>query len=704
MNPPKHERVVRRRQDPVSCRLCRVKKLKCDRQNPCSNCVARNTNCEFEQNHATTTARIHQDAEPSNAAILSRLQRLEDMITRMNHNLPTTPDALSPRKPDSDFSEATVLSSAEESHQIESQTLNQIGTQQPSLFPSMSSSFIFEIVPLEYVGNYDAESPMLSHRQRRILLPTYDDARSFFDKYAKYVSHFHHIIHLPTLRKILENCYQRLSQSQSVDTDHVALLLSVFATVMCYTKMTEPDSVPLVVANDTDNVFQLWFRSALDLLDHSRRVLQASLEAVQTCVILVFLDYNLEGFTSRARALMSLGLHSAKELAMHRIDAPHSTRRRAASTTVDSVIDLEMKRRIWWHLVATDWMVSLAGSAQEGTYIAHPQQMRVRLPRNISDDVLDHGSTTEDLPLTHPTSMAYPLQRIRMGEISRNIVDTLRFGISDASEHDYSQVMALDKRLQHFLEDLPVFLRLDPESLHKSQYILEQYPYFAMQAYIINIGAHSNRCKLHQPFLVRSTDKTKYRESVDICLASATEVIKINKSIRENPTQYIPKKLKVVGMLHHMFLATVVLVMDLCFNRADTDSEDNARSSVVANAISMLEEAKDHSLSVQKFLDSLMDALKKHHVGLVDESKPAEVTSNVQSQWLTTPSWPVHTPQQVHIAATQQTPGINPGINNVMLPAPFGTDWSWKDVLDPSDMNTLPDWDQLFAEFDTFIA
>lgn len=698
MDSPKQERVVRRRQDPVSCRLCRLKKLKCNRQNPCSNCIARSAQCDYDTNQATTTARIQHDAEPTNAAILSRLQRLEDMIMSLNQHLPATPDTLSPRKPDSEFSGPTLLTPAEESHQIESQTLNQIGTQQPSLLPAMSSSFVFETIPLELISKHELNPPVLPQRKRRILLPTYGDALTLYDGYANYVSHFHHIVHLPTLRKILDNFYSKLSRSEAVDTDHGTLLLVVFATVMCYTRWSEPSSIPVGVLDNKENVFQSWFRSALDLLDHSRRVLQPSLEVVQSCIILLFLDYNLEGFTSRARAVLGQALHSAKELSMHRIDCPEATRRRAASPTIDTIIELEMKRRIWWHLVATDWMVSLAGSAQEGTYTAHPQQMRVRLPRNISDEILDLGNTTEDLPLTQPTPMSYPLQRVRMGEISRNIVDTLRFGISGVSEHDYGQIMVLDKRIQHFLEDLPVFLKLDNESLQKSQYILERFPYFAMQRYIINIGAHSNRCKLHQPFLVRESPKTKYTESANICLTSAMEVIKINKAIRHDPTHYIPEKVKLVGLLHHMFLATVVLVMDLCFNRMD--NKDDLRSKEVANAIKMLEEAKDYSVSVQKFLDSLMEALKKHQVGLGDDSrKTAETTQKTQNSGPAMPAWSSTTSQQQAAPALQ-----GPSMGNAAQPPTLDIDWAWKDVLDQGDMNSLPDWDQLFSELDAFIA
>lgn len=132
--PVKSERAVRRRQDPVSCRLCRLKKLKCSRLHPCSNCTARGAECEFDSNQSVTSTRIQQDAEPSNSAILSRLQRLEDMILRMNQNLPSTPEsATASRRLEPDQLPPNLLTPAEESHLIESNDLSSIGTRQPSL-------------------------------------------------------------------------------------------------------------------------------------------------------------------------------------------------------------------------------------------------------------------------------------------------------------------------------------------------------------------------------------------------------------------------------------------------------------------------------------------------------------------------------------------------------------------------------------------
>ncbi|BAE56818.1 unnamed protein product [Aspergillus oryzae RIB40] len=97
----------RRRQLPVSCQLCRSMKLKCSRDQPCSNCVSRGVTCERAYRMEPTTSSIASPittspvqaqttylqpgwpANPSagtgtgsNTEILSRLQRLEDIILR----------------------------------------------------------------------------------------------------------------------------------------------------------------------------------------------------------------------------------------------------------------------------------------------------------------------------------------------------------------------------------------------------------------------------------------------------------------------------------------------------------------------------------------------------------------------------------------------------------------------------------------------
>lgn len=77
------ERVRSSRSRPVSCHFCRSRKLKCNRQFPCSNCTSRDKTCQL---YPTTTLpvspRYQADQLPSNdhTNLLARLQRLEDIV------------------------------------------------------------------------------------------------------------------------------------------------------------------------------------------------------------------------------------------------------------------------------------------------------------------------------------------------------------------------------------------------------------------------------------------------------------------------------------------------------------------------------------------------------------------------------------------------------------------------------------------------
>lgn len=62
------------RPDPVSCQSCRSKKLKCNRVQPCSNCVVRGIICNF-----LVPPQV-QTPEPTSAEIVRRLERLESVV------------------------------------------------------------------------------------------------------------------------------------------------------------------------------------------------------------------------------------------------------------------------------------------------------------------------------------------------------------------------------------------------------------------------------------------------------------------------------------------------------------------------------------------------------------------------------------------------------------------------------------------------
>lgn len=75
------------RQRPISCHLCRVRKLRCSRQFPCSNCTSRGVVCQHEGVAVTAAAAGSQPQVKSPAMkdmsttdLLARLERLESLV------------------------------------------------------------------------------------------------------------------------------------------------------------------------------------------------------------------------------------------------------------------------------------------------------------------------------------------------------------------------------------------------------------------------------------------------------------------------------------------------------------------------------------------------------------------------------------------------------------------------------------------------
>ena len=71
-------------------------------------------------------------------------------------------------------------------------------------------------------------------------------------------------------------------------------------------------------------------------------------------------------------------------------------------------------------------------------------------------------------------------------------------------------------------------------------------------------------------------------------------------------------------VLHHVFWAISVLVMKLCYNK--NEGYENERRVEVMDACRMLKDGKDRSIMAKKFLQSLMDILRKNDIRLLKDS------------------------------------------------------------------------------------
>jgi len=415
--------------------------------------------------------------------------------------------------------------------------------------------------------------------------------------------------------------WDALQAGQSPKSSHAALVLSVLASIAGWWGVGEAeaeaeDALGFPPAESL-KASTYWLRGALDLLDHVWRTSLPDLETIQTSIVLVFLLYRLEGFSHKLRRLHSSAIAMARDIGLHSTDSPQCKRQEESR---QQILEAEMRRRVWWHLASTDWSLALAGGPHEGTYSVQPRHMQVKRPRNVTDEDLLTQDATFTRPLDEPTSSSYYLQRIRLAEVCREAADVTwdLISVSSPDEIAYDQVLAVDRRFADLLDTLPNVLRLEnerrpPEGTTESQLV--------KQRLFTYLTIHARRSKLHLPFLIRAERDARYVTSRTICLASARNVLTLKHILPgsdEQPQQRAAnarnKLIRPMGILHHFFCALVVLVMDICVNKAAGNEE--GRKLEVQDACRVFEIASERSAPAAKFLESLTTILKKHKVRL----------------------------------------------------------------------------------------
>ena len=231
--------------------------------------------------------------------------------------------------------------------------------------------------------------------------------------------------------------------------------------------------------------------------------------------------------------------------------------------------------------------------------------MVAKKPRNINDIDLVDGYQIE-LPITQPTEMSYFLQRIRMAEIARGIVDHSPMATS-SNRLSYSQIMRMDFQLDQFIHDIPFVFNLDnyenPESTSTSIFV---------HAYLLNLVIHTQRCKLHLRYLTSGPNNNPaYTTSRDICLKSARQLIRAESKLERAHHPFVLIRLRLSAMLYGVFLASIALLMDAYINGSGS-LQDEIRHGDVAEALRIVENARSHSWAAENLHQSITQVLAKY--------------------------------------------------------------------------------------------
>ncbi|KAJ5499999.1 hypothetical protein N7453_009050 [Penicillium expansum] len=448
---------------------------------------------------------------------------------------------------------------------------------------------------------------------------------------------------------MVDELYCDLRESKPVKIGYVSLLLSILARTTPF--WTEHDMCNPIFSTAEEAVAQSthWMRLAIEVVDYSRYKHLESIQDIQAMIIMVFVTARIVGITSQARHMISTAISCARELSLHRVDYPHNSNLDMPSP---SSAKAEIYRRVWWYLVATDWQMSQISGPQKGTYSIDPRHMMTNKPCNANDEDIVDGMVGVGKPLSHPTSMSYYLQRIRLGEFCREIADCAPFGMSESEGPDYEHTKQIDGKICEFAGSLP---------------------------------------SLHFAYLSRASKDPTYDYSRKACLEAARMVIQTERQLSVEVIPFVAARLRIPGLLHCVCVAIIVLLIDFCGGGYPQEKDITE----TLEAFSILEKAKEESFLAGKLLETFKSALLRH--GASGSAVEGNTTTKSTTQNLdASPGLACKSPAPTNMVHPTGS-NIDDFLMDPTLPA---LDDLWQVFDDNVDPGTV-DWNSFFAEPDT---
>ncbi|KKK14092.1 hypothetical protein P175DRAFT_0470906 [Aspergillus ochraceoroseus IBT 24754] len=609
-NGPEHlEEAEKRmpRQDPVSCQSCRRKKLKCDRQRPCGSCSTRRLSCTYGVDGiphvpnvraptnrtgggSETSARAHVHASAatrrkpaqSPAATDAQSRKSKESLLTADwlehiHMGDRVPAALSPQ----------LRAELDEPRNGEHLANTGLNARSPRALFSM---FQDSLGPDENPATINLTA----------FLPQKADTMDLLKYYFNYINHLYRIIVPQLAEEQINEVYQCVESGLPLNINYLALLFALIGSSL-YLQLSIESSAHAEICSQK---FSFLTGAALTQANY---VSYPTIEGLQASLV-VFHNLSNVHCCNSVSAIFMLGslVSQAKNMMLHRIDTHVSREQRDVHGY--NFMELEIKRRLWWDIASFDWLLGFLSGPQEWTYLINPEFMHVEKPSNLDDTAI---GMTPVPPDTAPTDMTFFLERLKLAEACRSVVDGVSSAQLQGTELDYPKLLELDHELQQAQSEIPDVFRLDSTSRRRHSSLCAKRPTFAWQRSLLQQAYYSRFCRLHRPFFIRGARDPKYSYSHIICLQSARKVLEIKRIMDEEEPRFAPSSSVIWSIMHHVFMAAVILLLDVCYNWDDLLADK--RREEVLEACRMLSRAQQSSSLVKEGINSMMSILQRHY-------------------------------------------------------------------------------------------
>ncbi|KAH8730994.1 fungal-specific transcription factor domain-containing protein [Phaeosphaeriaceae sp. PMI808] len=690
----------RREKTQLSCNLCRQRKLKCDRQHPCTSCNKRalGSFCTYP---SSATGEVTKEQPP--ATMQDRINHLEKLVVHMmqgNYNSPEDLPVSATQIP------GTGL-------QLVSPERNTIIPDDPNSFKESTSHSVSKTVSIhvtrtgasyvtdahwaavldgiaEIKNHFETEeqlaneqAPDLGHHGRTEPLPLFGcfqlatreeilaslPPRPLVDQLvSSYFSSFEMspaVLHSVEFLKEYEKFWNNQSTTPII---WIGLLFTILCLATQFRKYKLEPSIQSTSGQTNEGYLQTTVESLRQAAVQcllSGNYVNGGPYVLET----LMLYFTVEHFLSNDAEpgiwiLLGTIIQIAMRMGYHR-DPKHYE----GMTPFCG----EMQRRIWATIVALDLIIS----AQMGLpRLIKQWQTDTAEPLSLEDR--DFDKTTTNMPPSRPESDFIPmLFRIVNARMVKAMGAVWDFA-TDIRTYTYDDVMRIDEQLETAHASIPQCLRWSFSGLADS-------PQVFMQKMSLESVYHRAKIVLHRKYL-RMSMRAQHAESWKICLESALKLLEYQNILQEKTEifgQLYQDRWRVTSLVKHDFLlASSILCSYL--QQGGQNLEDQSIDSTIRSALRRSYDIWLLSSSESKEARKAASALSVV-LGISDSIRSNRFPTG--SQALSGLPW---LPSYDNFGHYQ---GSNTGFN-VLFPgsdATTWTDWSGPSAVDPLFSDHVPD-------------
>ncbi|KAJ5972400.1 uncharacterized protein N7479_002318 [Penicillium vulpinum] len=414
----------------LSCVTCRRRKVKCNRRDPCSNCVKTGMACVFP----TSGRKFQRASKPREIDVINRLKRLEDVVKNIRHPIhletPNPPsdaagedtitvmekcpfDGTDPRatrhkhgSPE-EFGRLIVDNGSSRyiSNRLWASLSDQIDELHDLLVPSSPHSDEYLSPDNGHNGNKHYDCFLFGFSSVAHTLANYhpqtEQLLRLWDNYHRNVAPLLMILHPETVKEVF---YRSHLDPGSLDSASECLLFAIYFSA----SVSMNDDQCVFELGDTKEAVTSHFRFATE-----QAFVRADLTSSKSLIVIQAAVLYLKSLRALEQmrvvwTMTSIVIRLATGLGLHRDGSAFDL----------EPFEIEMRRRLWWSICILD----VQTAEDQGTDpMIHDVFYDTQIPLNINDEDIRPGLKNMPYELAGYTSLTYFLLQCEVALATRRL-------------------------------------------------------------------------------------------------------------------------------------------------------------------------------------------------------------------------------------------------------------------------------------------